>query len=485
VTSAWQGLWPVLALLAFFAAGLQASPAAGEVPPEGDCPKIEAQPPGTIKQDDALQVQIKPGMILLEEDLIILRRLIPGELWRERHVFFHEGMRLEIGPCHRRYVVPKFYSEASEKFAGQASIDRKGNLINYKAGIPFPLEGLDLEDEKAGARLAFNVQHRYMGAGFRGKFRIADFPSSLGSTQIYEGKFYFLQVANRADLSETDYRIDGKKKMVLAAGGEFFRPFDVRHLAWRQFRTARSQKRYGEPDDIFAYIPTMRKMRRAAISWVDGLYVPRYSVAGDSGGGPVTYGNTGSISPTAGSSIAVSEDMRRGMIGITLRANAYNWRVLGETDLLAPINTAAFGYPIYGERNYGPSGLSLASDRWDLRRAIIIEGMMRRKGLDVASVKIYVDAQSMQPLYWITRTSKHRLLDIGILAYQFSDDAKSAPQWPGGVPISAFLPVASVFYDSATGAGGWRRESFDLIATPVNSGEMQDMTTSDNLSRGR
>jgi len=454
------------------------------LPDEGDCPKLQIQPPGSSNEEDALEVVIKPGMVLREEDLMVLRRLIPSELWRQRQTFFHEGMRLEIGPCNRRYAVPKFFTDASEKFAGKARVDRKGNLSKYTAGLPFPLASIDFENEQAGAQLAFNVQQRYIGAGFRGKFRLNDFPNKVGSIQVYEGDFYQLQVAHRADLAETGYQIEGKK-MIMAAGGEFYKPFDARHLAWRQFRPARAEKRFSHPDDIFAYIPTMRKVRRAAISWVDGLYVPRYSVAGDSGGGPVAYGGSGAMSPTAGSSIAVSEDMRRGLIGMTLRANAYVWRVLGETDMLAPLNTTGTGYPLFADRNFGPSGLSIASDRWDLRRTVIIEGLLRQKGLDVASIKIYVDMQTMQPLFWISRTSRNRLLDIGILAYHFSDDSKLVPEWPSGTPVSAFVPVAALFYDAGAGAGGWRRESFELLAAPFTASEQRAMTTADSLSRGR
>ena len=38
-------------------------------------------------------------------------------------------------------------------------------------------------------------------------------------------------------------------------------------------------------------------------------------------------------------------------------------RYVGERDVLAPLNTTRSGYPHSEERNFGPSGLSLASDR--------------------------------------------------------------------------------------------------------------------------
>ncbi|MCP5043656.1 MAG: DUF1329 domain-containing protein [bacterium] len=433
-----------------------------------------------------MAVAIEPGMVLREDDLMLLRQLIPQELWRHREIFFHEGMRIEVGPCHRRYAVAEFYRQATEKFAGQAHIDAEGNLVGYTAGLPFPPDRIDPKAPDAGGRWAFDVEQRYVGAGYRGAFRITDLPGRVGSPQVYEGDFYFLKVAHRADLAEQDYRIEDKHRLSSAAGGQFKRPFNARHLAWRQFRKERASRRHSEPDDIFAYIPTMRKVRRAAANWVDGLYVPRYSVTGDGGGGGIQYGGSGgSISPTASRSIAVSEDMRRGLVGITLRANAYHWRIVGERDVLAPLNASTLGYPLEDDRNFGTSGLSLATDRWDLRRAVVIEGVAKTKNLDVASLLMYVDYQTQQPLYWVTRTSRHRLLDIGAFAYRYSDDLPDVREWPGGTPASVFLPVAAVFFDSGTGAGGWRRESYQLEVTPLSKERRRAMTTSDSLGRGR
>ncbi|MFT5441216.1 MAG: hypothetical protein ACI8W3_000256 [Myxococcota bacterium] len=462
-----------------------AGPVTAGLPDEGDCPEVTLTPDGSDSAEDAVAVQIEPGMILKQEDLMLLRQLIPLEIWRHREVFFHEGMRLEVGPCHRRYPVAQFYRAATEKFAGQAKVDNDGNLTNYTAGLPFPPESIDPSDRKAGAMWALNLEQRYVGTGARGKFRITDFPNAVGGQQTYDGKFYLLKVAHRADLEADGYRIKKRNKMTAAFGGEFHRPFNARHLAWRQLRPARASRRYNEPDDIFTYIPTMRKMRRAAVSWVDGMYMPRYSVTGDGGGGGLLFGDGGSISPTAGRSIAVSEDMRRGFIGMTLRGNAYAWRVVGEADVLAPLNASGSGYPKLDDRNFGTSGLSLASDRWDLRHALILEGALRVENLDVAYVKIYIDYQTLQPLYWFTRTSRQRLLDVGAFAYHYSDDDAKAPEWPGGMQSSVFLPVAATFFDAGAGAGGWRRESFDLEATPMSADEERAMTTSSSLGRGR
>jgi hypothetical protein len=474
------------------AALLAGAPAHAKAPREGDCPEVSPSMEGPDRKEDAVPLKLKPGMILVEEDLLLLRQLIPKEIWNLREVFFHEGMRMVIGPCHRRYNVPKSFQEATKRFAGQPQIDRKGNLRDYTAGLPFPPDEIDPEAKDAAVRWAYDLQHRYRGAGFRGKFRIVDFPSSLGRAMKYEGEFYLLQTGHRADLPESDYAVPGTKQ-VFAAGGEFFKPFDARNIKWRQLRPAKTQERYNHSDDIFVYVPTMRKMRRSATSWVDGLFLPRYSVAGDSGGGGMAIGGggseglgapTGAINPTAGLSIAVSEDMRRGLTGLTLRANAFAWRFLGEVDVLAPINSSRPGYPIDKERNFGVSGLSVASDTWDVRHAAVIEGALRLDNQDLRAVTIYVDYQTQQPLFWITRTGRRRLLEIGILVHRFSDDQVDSPQWPGGTPSSVFQPVATVFHEASSGGGGWRRESYDLISTPFSKAERRRFTTTDAIQHG-
>ena len=240
---------------------------------------------------------------------------------------------------------------------------------------------------------------------------------------------------------------------------------------------------------MFVYVPAMRKQRRAATSWVDGLFVPNYTLGDQGAGGGLIYGDGsatgGTIAPTAGLNIAVSEDKRRGFTGISLRPNAYVWRYLGEQTILAPLNASREGYPRDTKRNFGFSGLSVASDRWDVRWAVIIEGAIRMTDSDIRTVEIWIDYQTQQPLYWITRTNRRRLLDIGILLHRFTGDIRGYPEWPGGVPANIFEPVGASFYSAISGGGGWRRESYDLLSTPFRASERRVMTSADNLGKGR
>ena len=60
---------------------------------------------------------------------------------------------------------------------------------------------------------------------------------------------------------------------------------------------------------------------------------------------------------------------------MAMRPNAYDWRFIEERPVLAPLNGSRAGYPKEKNRNFGSSGLSVGSDRWDVRWATVIEGV--------------------------------------------------------------------------------------------------------------
>jgi hypothetical protein len=478
--------WLAAALL------LLAASASADLPPEGRCPDWSGGAQAG-QGDDTGPPQIREGGLLSLADLFALDSLLPEEIWNFREVFFYEGMRLEIGSCHRRYQIPDFYRQATEKLADRVRINDNGDLEGYLAGVPFPQDGIDPEDPGAGVKWAWNLQYRYMGAGPIGKFRIFDLPSSIGTPQTYLGDFFYIRTGRRADLAASDYRLSGVEKSLWVAGGSFDEPFNARHLAWRQIRPEKADRKYKEPDNTFVYVPTMRKPRRSATAWVDGIFTPRYTVSGDDGGGgiPFAMGDSGtgtdltSIQPTAALSIQASEDIRRGFTGLAIRPNAYDWRLVAEREVLAPLNVTNEGYPILRNRNFGPSGLSVASDRWDLRYAVVIEGIARRSVDGVAAVVLWIDYQTLQPLYMITKRKNGLLLDVGSLVHRFSSDLGTAyPSWPGGEPAHVFDPVAAVFYYVPGGGAGWRRESYDVRSVPVDPDRLRKLTSTSELLKG-
>lgn len=462
---------------------LAGAPAQGAaLPPADECPLLGGAP-GAGPNQDAVPIRLRQGMRLAFSDLLRLRTLLPEEIWRNRDQFFHEGMRMVIGPCHRRYPVPGFFSDATEKFAGRASIDSRGNLTGYVAGLPFAPAQIDSEAPDAAIRWAWNLEHRYRGGGTVGTFRIVDLPSNIGGEQRYRGTFFFVPTRHRADLASTDYAVPGSEDKLWIAGGRFLEPFNARHLAWRQVRPAAVHQRFTEPDDTFVYVPSLRKVRRSATAWIDGLFMPRYRVGGPSiGSGSLGVAGGGGVNPAGAEAIHVTEDLGRGFAGLALRPNAYVWRLRGFREVLAPINTARSGYPGLPGRNFGPSGLSVGSDRWEVRYAVVLEGAIRERGKSFETMILYMDYQTQQPLYVITRR-RRGLVEVGVIVHRFSGDIASYPSLPDGGRALVFDPVLESFY-AAAGGGGWRRESYDLVSVPLGRAELRRLTTSDHLSRG-
>ena len=337
-------------------------------------------------EDVSPGVPFQEGEILDFKAIEKIKDYLPPPFWKHRDLIFFEGMQMEIGPCYRRYKFPEFWNHASEKFAGRASIDDEGNLRGYVAGIPFAPDSIDPTARDSGIRWAWNLEHRYRGSGPVGDFRLVDMPTRFGGIQTYLGSSFFIQTRHRADLAETDYVLLDADDTLWIAGGRFDEPNDARHLAWKQLRPTEVHTDYSEADDTFVYVPSMRKVRRAATVWVDGLYMPRYRVGGDAGGGAIPLGGgnpyapAATIQPNTGDSAKITENLRRGFVGMSLRPNAYVWRVLRERPVLAPLNSIGRGYPIAPDRNFGPSGLSVASDRWDVRWAVVIQGLLRDGG---------------------------------------------------------------------------------------------------------
>jgi hypothetical protein len=235
-------------------------------------------------------------MEITRAELVRLAALFPAEVWRHRDTFLPDGMRMTIGACHRRYPPPRAYREATERFAGRARLDEAGNLHDHRAGVPFPIAGLDLAASDAGARIAWDFERRHRGAGPSGRFRLTDLPAPDAEEIVSAGSWFQVQLAQRADLAATDYRATEVDAAAWMAGGRFDEPARARGLAWRQTRALDAAGAATLPDEVLVYVPSLRKVRRAATAWVDGLYLPRYAAASAAPGAviPVIGGGRGS-----------------------------------------------------------------------------------------------------------------------------------------------------------------------------------------------
>ena len=476
-----------LSLLVFVAA---APSGPWELPPEGSCAptdQLRGWPPG----EDAPPVAFTPGDVIDAGRLDRLRGYLPPEIWEHREFFFFEGMQLKVGPCFRDYAAPAFFKEATRRFRGAASLDEGGGLVGHKAGLPFAPDTIAPDDPKAGLKWAWNVESRYRAGGFRGKFMIFDLIGRIGVAEPFEGEVFQHQLAHRADRGDDGYRVPGTGTRAWVFGGRFFLPFRAREYAWLQYRDLAAEREQRRSDDLHLYIPNMRKVRRIPAHGIEGVFMPSFGVGVEVGGNSAApeVGGVGSIGGLdVGALPDTIQPKRSGFEGLEIRPLLYDYTVLGVQDLLTPINAENPAYPVETSRSFGPYGLSWASDRWDLRRALILEGSRVELGQagEVAKLRMWVDLQTLYPLYYSSYDARGEQVDVGYFVGRWSEDRPDYPKWPGDPERDARVidPVGSGFANVKL-RGSWRRESWELVSTPESDKLVKRALSLRSIQRGK
>ncbi len=440
-----------------------------EIPPEGACPPYPVRPDkGTgPSAEDVVPPAFSAGDRIDLGGIQRLESYLPQEVWERRDVFFFEGMRMEIERCHRRFALSEAFDAATAANQDKASLDPDGNLLGYAGdGLPFRPEDIADDAPDAGTRWAWNSRYRFVGGGFRGGFRIIHVLKRGRTLERFEGDVYFLPFG------------DGDRSF--AAGGRFTRPAIARGVAWRQFRPLEADREPDRSDDLFVWVPDERKVRRAPPTLVDGLYMPTYTRGNIISGGKLALPNETSWS-TPDASISIGEHQRKGFTGLLFRPNAYAWRLSGVRDVIAPINSTRFGLPGRDDRSYGPSGLSVASDRWEIRRAVLLDGKAHSEEGHVARVRLYVDAQTLQPLYWIGRRANGGIQEVSIFVGRYTGDDPLAPA-PAEKGSAVILPAAQSMW--LAGGESWLRESYDMRTDSPADKERADFGSTVPLQQG-
>ena len=155
----------------------------------------------------------------------------------------------------------KEYVEATERYSSKVRLGPNGELLNYVAGVPFPI--LDSSDPQAGLKLAWNFYWRWLGDDYRnggaiGEGKIIRYVIEKdGSERRSDVMHLHLRTRNRVTL-------DPKPAV---SGYE--------HIDWMQIRadeyprdtsgTTTLEVRYSDPsreDDLYIYVPSIRRVRR-------------------------------------------------------------------------------------------------------------------------------------------------------------------------------------------------------------------------------
>jgi len=365
-----------------------------------------------------------------------------------------------------------------------------GGLVDYEAGLPFPPDRFGPDDPKAGEKWAWNFEMRYQCAGFWGDFRTSDMVGRGGRAEPFVGEIFRAQTAFRADRAGDDYKVPGARGKHWVVGGKLKEPFDARHYSWRQYRDVEHLTEPGRSDDLHAYLPDFRRVRRVPSAGVEGVYMPSFSVgvvkptniAGLGGG---IGGGAGGV---GGSIAAAITTKRSGFEGVEMRPLLYEMRVLGVQDVLTPINAHTPAYPTDEVREFGPWGLSFASDRWDLRRAVVLEGRAKesRSGDRVVRFIQHLDAQNLAPLYYASWDFRDEPIDVGMFVGRWSEEREGYPHWPDDETreVRGIDTVGASFANISVD-GGWRRESWEMVCTPPKDSVLKRDVSVTNLTKRR
>lgn len=405
------------------------------LPPEGDCRALRA-PSGTVENPPVY----KPGQVVTREQLDSLQPLLPPELWEQRDLFFFDGMRLELGPCFRRYAPPDFFAEATRQFAGQSRLLENGGLASAAAGLPFDPAALAMEDPEIGQKWAWNVAHRYQAAGQFGDVRLVYVDHGKTTVRIV-GDFFLAQLSGRADLPGPDHRLPWARSDRWVAGGKTRDPSTGSHCAFRQLRSTKADADPAAADSLFFFSSEMLRPERigwdpefplVVCAYQRGIYL-----------------------------------LRGGRVG------RYRWRLIGVRDVVAPINIIRPSYPEDPDRIFGPSGASLASDRWELRRALVLEA-----GDESHRIRQYVDLETLFPLL---------LADGPVLvqsAGRWSEDRPGYPKWSDSSSPSARI-LDRVVTVTADRLEVVRVELWNSVGLPPPEKNLRNLVSTEALTRER
>ena len=405
------------------------------------------------------------GDVITLDKVDQLKPFLPPQFWANRDFFFYEGMQLQIGPSFRDYSPAAQYKAATKKYAGQAKIGPGNSLVNYTAGQPFPK--IDCKgDPQAGVKLAWNFDYQWNGDGGNAHYYYSYWDRGEELPLYYEGTSKTIALSHRVEpsyLKNPDGNIFRGEKRKNAFGVEVDAPFDARGIMLMTYRYKSSDKQESEAknDDTWVYVPTLRRVRRISSAQ-----------------------RTDAVSGTD-----FTFDDLQSFAGIVPQ---YQWKCMGEADVIAPMNSKVGGYPYERDRNFGPYGLSYADDNWELRHTYILRFIPNAPDHPYDHKDIYVDKQTYVALYSFAYDRKKELWKIIWHDHRWSDeniaDDKGKSWYKGWAEIPKprdLRDVSDTIINVQTGTGN-RIEFWDAHGTPLKSkGKIRRYIDIGRLSKGR
>ena len=171
-----------------------------------------------------------------------------------------KGMTFEVGgDASKDLQSSSGYRKATEANKGKCKVDANGVMSGWVGGRPFP--DIDAKDPQAGIKIAYNLERRYEGDDqYLEKYHLINVDTD-GNERIIEGlekSWAWLNYMGRVDLEPLGEWGPNPKGVLRCGTIVIDFPYDIKG-------TMRLLFRYDDPakdDDIWMYIPTMRRVRR-------------------------------------------------------------------------------------------------------------------------------------------------------------------------------------------------------------------------------
>ena len=155
----------------------------------------------------------------------------------------------------------KEYADATETYSGKVRLGANGELLGYTAGQPFPK--LDLSDAQIGQKLAWNFFWRWLGDDYKTG-------GAVKGGKIIRSAIEKDGAERRADLvsyflfPRTRYNLDPNRR---SPAMSISTTCNCASIAIRVMRPVRRRWKFAmdpnRADDLYIYIPSIRRIRRA------------------------------------------------------------------------------------------------------------------------------------------------------------------------------------------------------------------------------
>ena len=312
-----------------------------------------------------------------------------------------------------------------------------------------------------------------------------------GKGEPFEGETFKAQLSFRADRANEGYTAPGANGNHWVAGGKLEEPTDAREHAWRQYRNVEHLKEPGRSDDLHAYLPNYRRVRRVSGVDVEGVYMPSFSV--------------GVVKPGVDRRDRRRTRRRRGGRRRLRRGGDQHHhqaqRLRGARDAAAALRLPRGRDPGRADADQRLAAVLPGGEGSRLRAVgplvrdrplgpaprVVIEGRYKGHtgGTQVARFVLYVDAQTAMPLYYMSFDSRDERIDVGMFVGRWSEDRSDYRRWPGDpkLPVRVIDSVGESFANIAED-GGWRRESWTTVSTPPDDKTLKRELSVNNLGKG-